>query len=109
MKLIDKAKHYTAVLSTQNLSLIETMYAPGVIYQSSGVGHYTGSVDVMEMLRAFFAKYPDFRADVSNFRGIGENCVAFDFTINLDGVDHHGVEHLYFDNDEKITLIEVAR
>lgn len=109
MTLIDKTEQYTAALSTQNLLLVETMYAPGVIYRSGGVGEHRGIPNVMAMLREFFSEYPGFSAETSNYSTISETCVAFDFTINLNGVLQSGVEHLHFDGDQHIILIEVER
>jgi len=107
--LIETAKKYVEAINAHDLERIASMYAPTVIYRSSGVGQHEGIPVIMDMMRVFFTEHPKLFGDISNYRILSPQIVTFDFSIILNGKTHTGVEHLTFDADGKIILVDVER
>lgn len=106
---ISLAKQYVSASNAHDLALIETMLAEDCRYVSSGVGEHQGKQAILAMMDGFFSANPDVHWDVAEFQLKAPRRVGFDFTISLGGKVSQGAEHIDFQEDGKISAIEVLR
>lgn len=88
---IELARAYVALSNAHRVELIRPLFAAGATYRSSAVGEFHGSEAIIEMMQAFFERYPDAFWLCENFRCSG-NRVNFEFS--LQASDTHSGEHL---------------
>ncbi|SER02336.1 SnoaL-like domain-containing protein [Nitrosomonas sp. Nm51] len=114
-KNMELAKNYIELSNKHDLRRIETLFLGEATYHSAYFGEYKGSVAIHEMMLSFFARYPDVHWEVSNYRPIGTNGVAFDFLMTAtdaaadEPVRRQGRECIYFEPDGLISRIEVYK
>ncbi len=103
------AKAYVDASNAHDLSRIRPMFAANAVYRSSGVGEHTGVDAIIGMMQDFFAANSDVYWDTTDFHAVEESGIEFSFVITLGGISSTGVERLFFNEDNAIRLIEVAR
>ncbi|MCW5617649.1 MAG: nuclear transport factor 2 family protein [Nitrosomonas sp.] len=112
---IEWAKQYVALSNKHDLKGLEVMFLGSAIYHSDYFGEYKGSVAIREMMTSFFARYSDAHWEVTDYRGIGENGVEFDFLMTGtdaaagESVRRRGRECIYFEPDGLISRIHVYK
>ena len=106
---IAKAQAYVDASNQHDMARIGPMFAPDIVYVSSGVGAHEGTDAVYAMMTAFHDANPEVHWEASDYRPIGEDGVEFDFVMTMGGKKHPGVERIYFTTDGLISRIEVAR
>lgn len=106
---VRRAQKYVAASNEHDVAAIEDMLTLECEYISSGVGNHNGREVILGMMQGFFERFPDVRWQPSNFLASGERVVSFDFIITRDGNSLTGKEKLFFNDQGKISRIEVAR
>lgn len=106
------ARAYVALSNAHRSDLIRVLFAPDAVYRSSAVGEYRGVDAIIDMMAGFFARYPDVSWQSSEYRCNGSR-VSFGFELSAqdtpDGAPlrRGGIEHMDFDSDGLIKLLEV--
>ena len=106
------AHAYVALSNAHRVDLIGPMFAEDAVYYSSAVGEYQGVDAISEMMRAFFARYPDVFWLSEDFR-YASNRVSFSFSLQAIDVQsgiplqRSGIEHIDFDSQGRIKRLEV--
>lgn len=112
---IDMAKAYVALSNAHRIELIVPMFVDNATYQSSSVGKFEGRGAIREMMENFFARFPDVRWAVPEYRCIGERAVEFEFIMTStelstgDSIESKGVERIEFTDSGHISRVEVER
>ena len=111
-ELTELARAYVALSNAHNLGLIAQMFDENSIYTSTAVGQFTGRTAICDMMRGFFARYPDVYWQVRSYRCPG-NSVTFDFTMTAieantsEPLERKGVETIEFTSSGIIKELEV--
>ena len=111
-ELTELARAYVALSNAHNLSLIAQMFNENSIYTSTAVGQFNGRTAIREMMRDFFARYPDVYWQVAEFQSFN-NKVTFDFTMTAtqadttECIERKGVERIEFGSSGIIKVLEV--
>lgn len=91
IEAIELARAYVALSNAHRVDLIQPLFAEDAVYLSSAIGEFRGAAAIAEMMRAFFARYPDAFWLCENFR-CTRGRVSFEF--NLQASDALSGEHL---------------
>ena len=106
------ARAYVALSNAYRVDLIGPMFADDAWYDSSAVGEYQGVESIGEMMRTFFARYPDVFWLSEDFR-YASNRVSFSFSLQAtdaqsgSSLQRRGIEHIDFDPQGRIKRLEV--
>jgi limonene-1,2-epoxide hydrolase len=109
---IELARAYLALSNAHRVDLIQSLFAADAVYSSSAVGEYQGPAAIAEMMRAFFARYPDVRWQCENYR-CTSNRVSFDFELRASDAQsgeqlrRSGIETIEYNADGRIERLDV--
>ncbi len=109
---IELARAYLALSNAHRVDLIQSLFAADAVYSSSAVGEYQGPAAIAEMMRAFFARYPDVRWQCENYR-CTSNRVSFDFELRASDAQsgeqlrRGGIEVIEYNAEGRIKKLEV--
>ncbi len=112
LESIELAKAYVALSNAHRVELILPMFAVDAVYTSSAVGEFIGANAIGDMVRGFFAHYPDAFWLAENYR-FDNGRVSFDFGLQASASDsgeqlqRQGIEHIEFDRQGLIIKLEV--
>ncbi|TQV79925.1 nuclear transport factor 2 family protein [Denitrobaculum tricleocarpae] len=107
------ARQYVELSNRHDLEAIAELFEPDAIYRSSSVGVFEGRPAILEMMRGFFAKFPDVRWEVAEYRDGEDTNVIFAFALTAteastgDAVLRQGVETLAFSPAGLIREVDV--
>jgi hypothetical protein len=105
--LIARARAYVDASNAHDLDRIAPMFIGAADYASSRVGTFSGIDDIIDMMRGFFAQYPDAQWRTVNWHTLDDRGVEFDFVLTAGGTDRPGTERIFFDGAALIRRIEV--
>ena len=103
---------YVALSNAHRVELIRPMFAADAIYHSSAVGEFQGVDAIIDMMRGFFARYPDAFWLCEHFR-CEVNRVSFEFSLQAsdaqsgEQLQRSGIERIEFDDQGLIIRLEV--
>jgi nuclear transport factor 2 (NTF2) superfamily protein len=106
------ARAYVALSNAHRAELISPMFAADAVYHSSVIGEFHGVDAIVDMMRGFFARYPDAFWLCEHFR-CQANRVIFDFSLQASDtqsgvqLQRGGVERIEFDDQGLITRLQV--
>jgi nuclear transport factor 2 (NTF2) superfamily protein len=112
IEIIELAHAYVALSNAHRVELIRPMFAADAIYHSSAVGEFQGEDAIIDMMRRFFARYPDVFWLCEDFR-CEANRVSFDFSLQAsdaqsgEQLQRNGIERIEFDAQGLIKRLEV--
>ena len=112
IELSELAHAYVALSNAHRVELIRPLFATDAIYHSSAVGEFQGVDAIIDMMRAFFTRYPDAFWLCEHFR-CELNRVSFDFSLQAsdaqsgEQLQRSGIERIEFDDQGLIKRLEV--
>jgi hypothetical protein len=112
IEISELARAYVALSNAHRVELIRPMFAADAIYHSSAVGEFQGVDAIIDMMRAFFTRYPDAFWLCENFRCEVDR-VSFDFSLQASDaqsgaqLQRDGIERIEFDDQGMIIRLEV--
>ena len=107
------AKAYVELSNAHKPALISSLLTDSIQYQSTGVGDFSGKVNVINMMTGFFNQFLDVSWQVESYRIIENQTVEFNFIMNvtnkdsLEKIQRNGLETIIFDQNGLITTIRV--
>jgi hypothetical protein len=110
---IELAKAYVALSNAHRLEFILPMFADKATYHSPHVGEFEGRDAIGEMMANFFARFPDVRWNVLEYRCTEKGVARFKFemfaTEALTGksIERRGAERIEFTDEGHISRLEV--
>lgn len=110
--MIELARAYVALSNAHRPALIATMFDANSCYHSAALGQFNGVEAIIEMMTAFFQRYPDVHWQAQNYR-LDDNRVSFDFSISASeaetgaSLQRSGIESIEFDTQGIIRELEV--
>lgn len=114
-QLIELAKDYVTLSNDHNLPLIQPLFADNATYHSAYFGECKDSKAIHAMMTSFFTRFSDAHWEVTEYRGIEDNGVEFNFamtgmdTSSGEQVKRQGLERIYFTPDGLIKHIAVLK
>ena len=112
---IELAKAYVALSNSHKLDFIFPMFAVNAVYFSAFTGEFEGQSAIAEMMKNFFAGFPDVRWMVEEVWYIGEQTVGFEFVMTATEAstgsrfEREGVEKIEFTDEGLIRRLGVNR
>ena len=111
MNSINVAKRYFALSNDRDLEGIKAMIHDKATYSSDNTGVHFGKSGIMEMMVAFYDRFPQLQWNVHSISEEKPDIVTVDFTLSAEdksgnAVKIKGIERLVID-DETIRHIEV--
>ena len=112
-ELVALSKAYVALSNAHRLEFISPMFSLGAVYRSSAVGEFSGKAEIENMMRSFFAKFPNVHWRAKDYRVAENNTVQFDFTMTATNVEtgeviqRTGIEKIQYNIDDLICYLEV--
>ena len=109
---IELTRAYVALSNAHRVELIQPLFAADAVYSSSAVGEYHGPAAIAEMMRAFFARYPDVCWQCENYRCTSGR-VSFDFSLQASDAQSDeqlrrgGIETIEYNADGRIERLDV--
>ena len=112
IEITELSRAYVALSNAHRVEFIRPMFAADAIYHSSAVGEFQGVDAIIDMMRAFFARYPDAFWLCEHFH-CEMNRVSFDFSLQASDaqsgaqLQRSGIERIEFDDQGLIIRLEV--
>ncbi|MEM7427004.1 MAG: nuclear transport factor 2 family protein [Pseudomonadota bacterium] len=106
---VDAAKAYLDASNRHDLNDISDLLSADCRYFSSGAGEHNGRDAILDMMRGFFAQYPNVRWEARNLEAETVSTAAFDFTIFLPSGAFEGREWVAMNETGLISEIRVER
>ena len=109
---IELARAYVALSNAHRVDLILPMFSADAVYSSSAVGEFVGPTAIGDMMRTFFAEFPDAFWLTENYQ-LSNQRVTFDFSLQAtaagsgEHLQRRGVEGIEFDPSGLIIKLEV--
>ncbi len=107
------ARRYVELSNRHDLAALAALFASDARYRSSSVGSFEGRPAILEMMQAFFAKFPDVHWQVDDYRRHGDDSVVFSFAMTATeqasgtGIRREGIETIAFAPDGRVRDVEV--
>lgn len=107
------AHRYVEASNAHDVERIREMVAGAISYSSSGMGEHSGREAVVDMLKDFYARFPDAHWACTDYRQLGADAAAFQYVLR--GIEtgtgqvvlRAGLERVWFDGEGRIRRIEV--